>query len=260
MAEAISTPAKTITILGIPFFNGTIEAAITQTIEGGLLLAPSGPGLAETDWNHSYYKALLSADTVLIDSGLMALIWPLIGRQKLSRISGLRMLKALLANSTFRTSRKHFWVMPSEAENKLNREYLASIGMHLTSDQCYNAPYYSDNDDVTDKNLLSLIEAQKPRFVVINIAGGKQEILGAWLAQKLSYRPSIICTGAAIAFLTGEQAPIGDIDDRIYLGWLKRIIFEPKKYLGRYVKAFRLIPMLLRFREKSPTNNQPSTV
>lgn len=247
-------------ILGINFFNGSIDQAITQTLDGGLLLAPSGPGLSEIDWNHAYYKALLTADTILVDSGLLAILWPLIGRQKLSRISGLRMLKALIANSTFRTSRNHFWVMPSEAENKINREYLTSIGMHLAKDQCYNAPYYSESIEVTDKNLLCLIEAQKPRFIVINIAGGKQEILGAWLTQKLTYRPSIICTGAAIAFLTGQQAQIGDIADRIYLGWLKRIIFEPKKYFGRYAKAFRLIPMLLRFREKSPTDRQPSKI
>ena len=50
-----------------------------------------------------------------------------------------------------------------------------------------------------------------------------------------------MCTGAAIAFMTGEQAPINKFIDKIYLGWLMRIIWNPKLYLGRILKSFKII-------------------
>ena len=46
---------------------------------------------------------------------------------------------------------------------------------------------------------------------------------------------------AAIAFLSGQQARIPLIFDKIYIGWLVRIIFNPFVFLPRYSKAFKLI-------------------
>ena len=51
-----------------------------------------------------------------------------------------------------------------------------------------------------DAALLARIEARKPKFVMLNIGGGTQERLGHFLRSRLSYRPAIICTGAAVAF------------------------------------------------------------
>jgi hypothetical protein len=33
-------------ILGIPFFTGSVEEAVAETWRGGLVVAPSGPNLA----------------------------------------------------------------------------------------------------------------------------------------------------------------------------------------------------------------------
>ena len=61
------------------------------------------------------------------------------------------------------------------------------------------------------------------------------------LKKKFSNKTYIICKEAAIAFLTKKQAIIPDIIDKIYLGWLFRILFNPKSYILRYLKAFKLI-------------------
>ena len=76
---------------------------------------------------------------------------------------------------------------------------------------------------------------------MINLGGGIQELLGSYLKSNLDYKPSIICSGAAISFLTGQQAKIPIIFDIIYLGWLVRIIFDPHIFLPRYLKAFNFI-------------------
>ena len=54
-----------------------------------------------------------------------------------------------------------------------------------------------------------------------------------------------MCTGAAIAFLTGEQAPINKYVDRAYLGWLIRFLWKPKKYYRRTLKSFSLIKLFI---------------
>ena len=75
----------------------------------------------------------------------------------------------------------------------------------------------------------------------MNIGGGVQEPLAIYLRNKIKYKVCIMCTGAAIAFMTGEQAPINKLIDKIYLGWLMRILWKPNLYLGRILKSFKII-------------------
>ena len=89
--------------------------------------------------------------------------------------------------------------------------------------------------------LIKLINNFRPKYIIINIGGGSQEPLAIYLNKNIKYQASIMCTGAAIAFMTGEQAPINKLIDKIYLGWLMRIIWNPKLYLGRILKSFKII-------------------
>ena len=84
------------------------------------------------------------------------------------------------------------------------------------------------------------------------IGGGVQERLGYALKQQLSFRPGILCLGAAIAFLSGGQAAIPPWADRLMLGWLFRIVFSPRRYFPRYWAALKLIPLIFRYRDRLP--------
>jgi len=65
--------------------------------------------------------------------------------------------------------------------------------------------------------------------------------LAIYLKKNINHKVSIMCTGAAIAFMTGEQAPINKMIDQLYLGWFMRIIWNPKLYLKRILKSFKII-------------------
>ena len=82
--------------------------------------------------------------------------------------------------------------------------------------------------------------------MIINIGGGTQEQLGIYIKNNIKYKLSIICTGAAIAFLTKRQAPINDFVDKIYLGWLWRIIYDPKRFFFRTMSSLGLIKIFFR--------------
>ncbi len=250
MSEITNLP--TATVLGLPFFNGTVEEAVEHTLDGALVMAPSGPGLAAIDREPVYYQAVKEADVILVDSGFLAILWERQSGQKLSRISGLRFLKALLDAPGLPPAREQLWVMPTPDEAAANQKYLKERGFELPTENVFLAPRYPDSGDIRDEILLKRIQAQRPRLIVLNIAGGKQEVLGAWLKRSLDYRPGIICTGAAIAFLTGRQAPIPEWVDLAKLGWLQRILFSPKRYLPRYLAARRLAALVRKYGEHGP--------
>ena len=144
-----------------------------------------------------------------------------------------------------------FWVMPSADEKARTQAWLAAHRFSVSEGDFYLAPFYSAGA-INDEELVRRIEERRPRAVVLGIGGGVQERLGFGLRQRLSFRPAIFCTGAAIAFLSGGQAAIPPWADRLMLGWLLRILSEPRKYWRRYWEALRLGVLLLRWRDKLP--------
>ena len=240
---------NTIKILGIDFYNGSVTGVIDRLQSGGLLVVPSAPGLVTIPDDSDYYESLLGADIVIPDSGYMSLLWNLFHKEKINRISGLEFLIAFL--NTKQTNNL-LLVDPSQNEAESNINYLNSVGFQITPSASYLAPFYNKKGAIADQTLLDLIDRAKPKYVIINLGGGIQEKLGAYLRKNLSYKPGIICTGAAIAFLTGNQANIPAWADKLSLGWLIRCIENPNLYIPRYAKSFKLIVLMLRFGKNSP--------
>ena len=67
-----------------------------------------------------------------------------------------------------------------------------------------------------------------------------------YLYNNVRRKTSILCTGAAIAFLTKKQAPINDLIDRLYLGWFVRLLHNPLKYTSRILSSFHLLRLFLK--------------
>ena len=93
--------------------------------------------------------------------------------------------------------------------------------------------------------LLNIIKRYKPKFIIINLGGEVQELLALYLKKNINFKISIICTGAAIAFITKRQAPINDLIDKFYLGWVYRLLFNPKVHFFRTIKSLLLIKHFL---------------
>jgi len=249
-------------ILGLDFFQGTAAAAVQAARAGGLVVAPSGPGLATLPDDRIYRDAVAAADLCLLDSGLLASLWEARHHQKLARISGLYFLEEFLKLPEIAQTGSSFWIAPSAASAARTREWLAtSRNLATTADAWYVAPQYGSGR-AEDEQLLELIRARRPKFIFVGVGGGPQEKLGAWLEARLDYRPAILCTGAAIAFLTGEQARIPAWADRARLGWLMRCLQDPLKFIPRYWQARKLISLYRRWDDQAPApsgkNNEPA--
>ncbi len=239
-------------ILGLDFFQGTVGESVRAATAGGLVVAPSGPGLATLTEDIPYRNALLAADVRLLDSGLLALLFELRHHRKLSRISGYYFLEEFLKLPALAQPGTSLWIAPTTASATRTREWLQNMRqMSIPADCWHIAPQY-DAQKVEDAALLEQARRQRPQFIFIGVGGGPQEKLGAWLKAQLDYRPTILCTGAAIAFLTGEQARIPAWADRLRLGWLMRCLQDPRRFAPRYWQAFRLVPLYQRWDTEMP--------
>jgi len=243
--------ASSVQILGIRFFNGNVDEAIASTFQHrGFLVAPSGTCFARLREDEVYRRAVLAADLAIADSGLMVLLWRLLRRKKIGRISGLKYLKHLLRKLKGEKAGEVFWVLPSERARRKLFEWSRREPFPIASKNCYVAPRYGL--EIEDRNLLSLLEQNRPSHVIIAIGGGAQEKLGYYLRENLSYRPTIHCTGAALGFVTGEQIPIPDWADRWYLGWLLRLMIQPHRFIPRLIHGLQLPWLIWKYGERLP--------
>jgi UDP-N-acetyl-D-mannosaminuronic acid transferase (WecB/TagA/CpsF family) len=277
-------------ILGVLFYVGPIEGLLERTMRGGLIVVPSAPVLVNLQADPVHRRAIETSDLAVTDSGFMVLLWRLLARERIIRISGLRYLRALLEDPRFRDSRRTLWIMPSKRDEIGNRAWLAEQGMTVDESDCYLAPFYAREGDLEDPALLDLIKKRRPKFVMINLGGGVQERLGLYIRDALqkaesgklksegfepasaeiskeinpqlsafspqpssapAYRPALICTGAAIAFLSNRQVNIPPWADRLFLGWLMRSLSEPTKFIPRYWQSLRLAALMWKHGSRS---------
>ena len=241
-------------ILGIPFFTGTAKEAVDRMLSGGLLVVPSAPTLKEVPTQPAYRLALLSADLVIPDSAYMVLIWNVLQAKRMRRISGLEYLRELLRRPEVRTPGSTLWIMAGEKSAALNLAWLRKRGLEVPDTHVYIAPNYGppDGSDLSDPRLLEMVARLRPAHVVVTVGGGTQERLGLFLRARLNYAPGIHCIGAAIAFLTGDQTPIPVWADHLYLGWLFRVLSNPRRYGPRYWSARGLLQLMLKHRDRLP--------
>jgi exopolysaccharide biosynthesis WecB/TagA/CpsF family protein len=237
-------------ILGIQFCDGDVEEVLEGMFrKGGFLIAPSGTCFARLSRDATYREAVISADVAIPDSGAMVLLWRIVHRQKIPRISGLRYLQQL-STRLFAEKAKVLWVLPNESARRKTGEWLQKNQFPFRDEDFYFAPMYGAA--VEDRALVAKIDNQRPDHVIVGIGSGPQEKLGYYLRENLSYRPAIHCVGAALGFLTGDQVAIPDWADRFYLGWLLRLFAQPRVFIPRLSRALQLPWFIARYGAEPP--------
>jgi UDP-N-acetyl-D-mannosaminuronic acid transferase (WecB/TagA/CpsF family) len=238
-------------ILGVRFFVGKPAEAAALGLQGGLVVVPAAPALVDFMHDTDYQEALDNSDLAITDSGLMVLIWSLMKRDRICRTSGLEYLKLILADPSLRRPQATFWIMPTRGAAEKNAAWLRENGLPVSVEDYYVAPKYTNNN-VADPLLLEAVNRRKPPHIIIALGGGVQEKLGYYLKRFAEYRPGIHCIGAAIAFLSGDQVRIPAWADRLFLGWLFRCAHQPAKFVPRYWKGPRLLPLMMTYQESLP--------
>jgi N-acetylglucosaminyldiphosphoundecaprenol N-acetyl-beta-D-mannosaminyltransferase len=238
-------------ILGIRFFNGDVDEAVAfMHRHGGYLVAPSGTCFTRLREDERYRRAIVAADMAIADSGLMVGLWRLLRHENMQRISGFKYLRHLLRKLKGAENREVFWVLPTKPARQNLLDWSRREAFSINRENCYVAPRYEL--EIEDRNLLALLEQHLPVHVIIAIGSGAQEKLGFYLRETLSYRPAIHCIGAALGFITGDQRAIPDWADRLFLGWLWRLLAQPRIFIPRLSRALQLPWLIWKYGEKLP--------
>jgi len=233
---------KIVNFLDIKFLSINILSLKKVIKKKGLFVFPSGPGLSELKVNSNYHKSLINSDYVFFDSSFFVLLLRFFKNINVQKLSGYKFL-VFYFNYLKINKKKIFSIDPNkELSNSYRLFFKKKIKIKSFH---YIAPKYNLRIKI-NKNLIKRIHDSKAKEIIINIGGGTQEILGYYLSKKLNKKYKIVCTGAAIAFFTGDQSPINNNIDKLYLGWLFRIIYNPKIFLPRYLSAFKLFFLFIR--------------
>tara|TARA_B110000967_G_C18818697_1_gene527478 strand:+ start:139 stop:867 length:729 start_codon:yes stop_codon:yes gene_type:complete len=233
---------KIVNFLDIKFLSINILFLKKVIKKKGLFVFPSGPGLSELKVNSNYHKSLINSDYVFFDSSFFVLLLRFFKNINVQKLSGYKFL-VFYFNYLKINKKKIFSIDPNkELSNSYRLFFKKKIKIKSFH---YIAPKYNLRIKI-NKNLIKRIHDSKAKEIIINIGGGTQEILGYYLSKKLNKKYKIVCTGAAIAFFTGDQSPINNNIDKLYLGWLFRIIYNPKIFLPRYLSAFKLFFLFIR--------------
>ena len=234
---------KIVIFKNIRFFDYSFKKILEIILKGGLLVAPAASALIDIKSNKSYRNSLVNSNIAIFDSGFFCLLLRLFKNINVTKLSGYKFLKQFLNEKSIKKV-KILLINPSNDEGKSNYKLLKKKKFRYIVN--YTAPIYKK---IEDQKLLKIIRREKPKIIIINIGGGKQEPLGYYLNKKVNYKITIICTGAAIAFLTKRQAPVNDMIDKFYLGWLIRFLYNPLN-IKRLFDSFKLFEYVLSSRIK----------
>ncbi len=225
----------------IKFNNIKVKNFNRFIIKRGLFVFPAAPALASIDKSNEYYESIRKADLVFFDSGFFVLLLKVFKNISVNKFSGYKFLDLFFEYLKKNKHKSVFCIDPNPKFSNSNKNFFKSLGVKKIYN--YLAPNYRVKN-FSDKKLLMKIRKVKPEFILTNIGGGRQEILGLYLKKNLKIKTTILCTGAAISFFTKDQAPINNLIDRLYLGWFVRLIFNPLVFSKRYLYSLKLIPMV----------------
>ena len=234
--------ASNIIFKKIKFVNFIDKEFNQFVVKKGLFTFPAGPALANIEKSKEYYNSLKNADFVFFDSGFFVLLLKILKNINVYKFSGFKFLGLFFRYLKKNNEKKIFCIDPNLDFSKSNKKLIKRLGVKKSFN--YIAPIYRTNN-LVDKKLLKLINKFKPDYILINLGGGTQEVLGLYLRKRLKFKVTIFCTGAAISFYTKDQAPITDFIDKYYLGWFMRLLFNPLIFLKKYIAGFKLIPMVI---------------
>ena len=166
----------------IKFININNQEFKRFIIKKGLFVFPAGPALATIKKSNEYYKSLKKADFVFFDSGFFVLLLRVFKNINVQKFSGFKFLGMFFAYLKNNKKKKIFCIDPNINFSKSNYKYIKNLGINNLYN--YRAPRYNLKS-LSDLNLLKNIKKFKPDYIIVNIGGGVQEVLGLYIKKKL---------------------------------------------------------------------------
>jgi UDP-N-acetyl-D-mannosaminuronic acid transferase (WecB/TagA/CpsF family) len=234
----IDNKLKICNFYGIKFYDWKFNKILQKLNKGGYLVAPAASALSSINNNKSYYQSLKQSRCAIFDSGFFCILLRIFQIYNPTKLSGFLFLKKFL-NCRKIKNKKILLINSNETQSIKNKKLMYIKKFRKVF--LYTAPFYKFNNIYKDQKIINYINKIKPFYILINIGGGKQEPLASMITNKIKFKCRILCLGAAIDFLNKLQAPINEFIDKLYLGWLARLIYNPRIFFVRVIYSLTLV-------------------
>jgi exopolysaccharide biosynthesis WecB/TagA/CpsF family protein len=100
------------------------------------------------------------------------------------------------------------------------------------------------NDESEVKKTLMAIENSQANYVFLAVGSPRQEILAKKIKDQNLVNGVVLCIGASILFIVGEEKRAPMLIQAMHLEWLYRAMQDPKRLLSRYIDNIIRLPKL----------------
>lgn len=216
-----------------------IKRDLLKSRKPQILVTPNAGHLKNININNEISDIYSNADLSLIDGWPIALAARIASGQKVERVTGSDLLPNLF-NELNRDIRVGIigGNDKSKIRNTLEEKY-PNLNLQIIDTSQWSTSVY----DV--RQLRELVQHNALSIILLCLGHPKQEILAKRLENYdwAGARPDwIMCVGATIDFLIGEQKRAPKILQIVGLEWMFRLITKPHKFLSRYSSA--IIPSI----------------
>ena len=216
-----------------------IKSKILKSVEPNILVTPNAGHLTNIFDNPELSEIYSTAELSLIDGWPIAVAAKNVSKLKITRVTGSDLLPELFSQLT---KEVRVGIVGGNNES-LIRQSLESRFPELNIQIIDTSQWTNSVYDI--RRLRELVQYNALSIVLLCLGHPKQELLAKELKNYdwAGSRPDwIMCVGATIDFITGEQKRAPKIFQKIGLEWFYRVITNPKRFTQRYVNA--VIPSL----------------
>jgi N-acetylglucosaminyldiphosphoundecaprenol N-acetyl-beta-D-mannosaminyltransferase len=216
-----------------------INIKLLKSVKPSILVTPNAGHLTNIFDNPELSEIYSTAELSLIDGWPIAVAAKNASKLKITRVTGSDLLPELFTHLT-----KDIRVGIIGGNNELLiRQSLESRFPELNIQVIDTSQWTNSVYDI--RRLRELVQYNALSIVLLCLGHPKQELLAKELKNYdwAGSRPDwIMCVGATIDFLTGEQKRSPKFFQKIGLEWFFRLVTNPKKFSQRYLNA--VIPSL----------------
>ena len=211
-----------------------IKKELLKSSTPHILVTPTAGHLKSIATNKDIAEIYINADLSLIDGWPIAVAAKNASGKKANRVTGSDLLPRLFSELT-----KDIRVGIIGGENELRiRQVLESKFPNINIQIIDTSQWSTSVYDV--RRLRELVQHNALSIVLLCLGHPKQELLAKELKNYdwAGARPDwIMCVGASIDFLTGEQKRAPKAFQVLGLEWIFRLLTNPRKFFNRYSSA-----------------------
>ena len=211
-----------------------IKSKLLKSAEPNILVTPNAGHLTNIFGNPELSEIYSTAELSLIDGWPIAIAAKNASKLKITRVTGSDLLPELFSQLI---KEVRVGIVGGNNES-LIRQSLESRFPELNIQIIDTSQWTNSVYDI--RRLRELVQYNALSIVLLCLGHPKQELLAKELKNYdwAGSRPDwIMCVGATIDFLTGEQKRAPKIFQKIGLEWFFRLVTNPKKFTQRYLSA-----------------------